>query len=210
MSKDGEITRGRPLWAVGAHAEGSNRVSVGICFEGNFQLEEEMPVAQRQAGRALVAALRERYPAARVLGHRDVATGGTTCPGKYFPFEEIAGGQTESREGDEIMVTTQMIGSGDRGNAVKSMQGALIAQGYPCGSYGADGICGAATVSAIPRLSDGERSDGGRHLRAGHLGRAAAQVKIYTLICLKGHRPLGQHKTIGSSKDDPIALFYSA
>ena len=88
VSKDGEITRGRPLWAVGAHAEGSNRVSVGICFEGNFQLEEEMPAAQRQAGRALVAALRERYPAARVLGHRDVATGGTTCPGKYFPFED--------------------------------------------------------------------------------------------------------------------------
>ena len=58
VSKDGEITRGRPLWAVGAHAEGSNRVSVGVCFEGNFQLEEEMPAAQRQAGRALVTALR--------------------------------------------------------------------------------------------------------------------------------------------------------
>lgn len=162
VSKDGEITRGRPLWAVGAHAEGSNRVSVGICFEGNFQLEEEMPAAQRQAGRALVAALRERYPAARVLGHRDVATGGTTCPGKYFPFEEIAGGQAESREGDEIMVTTQMIGSGDRGNAVKSMQGALVAQGYPCGSYGADGICGAATVSAIRafQTANGLTADG--------------------------------------------------
>ena len=47
VSKDGEVTRGRPLWAVGAHAEGSNRVSVGICFEGNFQVEEEMPAAQR-------------------------------------------------------------------------------------------------------------------------------------------------------------------
>ena len=133
-----------------------------MCFEGNFQLEEEMPAAQRQAGRALVAALRERYPAARVLGHRDVATGGTTCPGKYFPFEEIAGGQAESREGDKIMVTTQMIGSGDRGNAVKSMQGALIAQGYPCGSYGADGICGAATVSAIRafQTANGLTADG--------------------------------------------------
>ena len=72
VSKDGEITRGRPLWAVGAHAEGSNRVSVGICFEGNFQLEEEMPAAQRQAGRALVAALRERYPAALVFKGRQV------------------------------------------------------------------------------------------------------------------------------------------
>lgn len=50
------------------------------------------------------------------------------------------------------MVATQMIGNGDRGNAVRSMQGALIAQGYSCGSYGADGICGAATVAAIPAL----------------------------------------------------------
>lgn len=47
-------------------------------------MEEEMPAAQRQAGRALVAALRERYPAARVLGHRDVATGRDDLPGKIF------------------------------------------------------------------------------------------------------------------------------
>ena len=60
------------------------------------------------------------------------------------------------------MVTTKMIGSGDRGNAVKSMQGALIAQGYPCGSYGADGICGAATVSAIRafQTANGLTADG--------------------------------------------------
>ena len=60
------------------------------------------------------------------------------------------------------MVTTQMIGRGDRGNAVKSLQGALIAQGYPCGSYGADGICGAATVSAIRafQTANGLTADG--------------------------------------------------
>ena len=44
----------------------------------------------------------------------------------------------------------------------KSMQGALIAQGYPCGSYGADGICGAATVSAIRafQTANGLTADG--------------------------------------------------
>ena len=42
------------------------------------------------------------------------------------------------------------------------MQGALIAQGYPCGSYGADGICGAATVSAIRafQTANGLTADG--------------------------------------------------
>ena len=39
---------------------------------------------------------------------------------------------------------------------------ALIAQGYPCGSYGADGICGAATVSAIRafQTANGLTADG--------------------------------------------------
>lgn len=162
VAKDGGVTRGRPSWAVGAHAEGSNRVSIGVCFEGNFQTEREMPAPQLQVGCELIAALRERYPAAQVLGHRDVATGGTTCPGQYFPFGTIAGAKTDRGEGDEIMVSTQMIGSGDRGNAVRSMQGALIAQGCGCGSCGADGICGTATVAAIRAFqkANGLQADG--------------------------------------------------
>ena len=38
---------------------------------------------------------------------------------------------------------------GDRGDAVKAMQAALIAAGYSCGSAGADGIFGAGTESAL-------------------------------------------------------------
>ena len=86
-----------------------------------------------------------------MVGHRDVAVAGTSCPGQYFPFDAICAtdNNNTNTEEDIIMVATQMIGNGDRGNAVRSMQGALIAQGYKCGSYGADGICGAATVAAI-------------------------------------------------------------
>lgn len=50
VGKDGSIVRGRPLWAVGAHAESCNWRSVGICFEGDYQIEETMPDAQLQAG----------------------------------------------------------------------------------------------------------------------------------------------------------------
>ena len=38
---------------------------------------------------------------------------------------------------------------GDRGDAVKAMQAALISAGYSCGSAGADGIFGAGTESAL-------------------------------------------------------------
>lgn len=68
---------------------------------------------------------------------------------------------------ETIMVETIMIGNGDSGNAVRSLQGALIAQGYKCGNYGAagngvDGICGAATVAAIRafQTAHGLKADG--------------------------------------------------
>ena len=110
-----------------------------------------MPAAQLQAGRELVQYLKAKLGVDRVVGHRDVAVAGTSCPGQYFPFDSICAtdNNNTNTEEDIIMVATQMIGNGDRGNAVRSMQGALIAQGYKCGSYGADGICGAATVAAI-------------------------------------------------------------
>lgn len=154
VRKDGTIYRGRPEDTVGAHAYGANSHSIGVCFEGNYQLEAEMPAAQLAAGQALVADIKRRWGITKVIGHKDVAGSTTDCPGKYFPLAEMISGKTETATNnttkeDIIMVATQMIGNGDRGNAVRSMQGALIAQGYNCGSYGADGICGAATVAAI-------------------------------------------------------------
>lgn len=154
VRKDGTIYRGRPEDTVGAHAYGANSHSIGVCFEGNYEVEAEMPAAQLAAGQALVADIKRRWGITNAIGHRDVAGATTDCPGRYFPLETIVSGVPETQnknttEEDIIMVATQMIGNGDRGNAVRSMQGALIAQGYKCGSYGADGICGAATVAAI-------------------------------------------------------------
>lgn len=42
-----------------------------------------------------------------------------------------------------------MVKSGSRGDAAKILQGALIAQGYPCGSSGIDGVFGAASLAAL-------------------------------------------------------------
>lgn len=91
VRKSGEVVRGRPENTVGGHTYGKNSVSVGVCFEGDFQTEP-MGEAQRLAGAELVGELRRRYPQAQVTGHRDV--GETSCPGKYFPFKEVANGMS--------------------------------------------------------------------------------------------------------------------
>lgn len=88
VRKDGTIYSMRPEWAVGSHAKGSNYDSIGICFEGNF-MTEEMPQAQLDAGRELVAYLKAKYGIDTVLRHKDVYD--TNCPGDNFPFREIVG-----------------------------------------------------------------------------------------------------------------------
>lgn len=87
VRKDGTIYRGRPLEYVGAHATGFNTKTIGICAEGNFNIET-MTEVQKNAIKELVAYLRQVYPNIRsVRGHRDVLN--TSCPGANYPFDEI-------------------------------------------------------------------------------------------------------------------------
>lgn len=98
VSKDGSIYRGRPLDTVGAHTQGFNSVSVGVCFEGKYHSTDiSMPSAQLTAGRELLAYLRKLYPKAAVKGHRDLMA--TDCPGQYFPYNELV----NEKENDELM-----------------------------------------------------------------------------------------------------------
>ena len=90
IRKDGSIYELRPIDCVGAHAQGYNSVSVGVCFEGNFE-EEEMTSEQIGSGKQIIAYLKERYPRISFKGHRDVNS--TDCPGKNFKFDEIVNGQ---------------------------------------------------------------------------------------------------------------------
>ena len=88
VRKNGTIERGRPEKYVGAHAEGSNSDSIGICFEGDF-MSEKMTDTQKNAGKELVAYLKKKYSISKVQKHSDVCS--TDCPGKNFPFSEIVG-----------------------------------------------------------------------------------------------------------------------
>ena len=87
IRKDGSIYRGRPEWAVGAHASGRNSDTIGVCVEGNYEEEKTMPQAQKEAVKEVLRYLKGKYPKAELKGHRDV--GATGCPGKYYPMSEM-------------------------------------------------------------------------------------------------------------------------
>lgn len=93
VKKDGTIYRGRQENSVGAHAGGANSNSIGICFEGRYETEQ-MPDAQVEAGKELVAYLKNKYGISKVQKHSDVCS--TSCPGKNFRFDEIANGEVNA------------------------------------------------------------------------------------------------------------------
>lgn len=70
----------------GAHTLSFNDVSLGICFEGNFEVEE-MGEAQKNAGLSLCRELLDKYPEAQIFYHKDFNN--TACPGKSFPYKEF-------------------------------------------------------------------------------------------------------------------------
>jgi N-acetyl-anhydromuramyl-L-alanine amidase AmpD len=79
IRKDGIIYRGRPEKYVGAHCENYNSVSIGICLEGNFEIEQPTN-EQLQSLSELIHNLKQKYGNVQVVGHRDLNA--TACPGK--------------------------------------------------------------------------------------------------------------------------------
>ena len=137
VRKDGNIYRLRPEWAVGAHAQGANSDSIGVCFEGSF-MTEHMGQTQINAGKAIVSYLKGQYGISKVQAHRDV--GSTNCPGTNFPFAEIAGAS------DYVAPVKNYLSKGDTGSAVKELQELLNKTGY---NLNVDGDFGAATDKAV-------------------------------------------------------------
>ena len=151
VRKDGSIYRLRPENKVGSHAKGANSNSIGICFEGAY-MTETMPDEQKEAGKELVAYLKEKYGISKVQRHSDVYP--TSCPGTNFPFDEIAGasGKDKDNSGNKNNSnnnSSTLLKVGSRGAAVQDVQKKLVALGYNVGSTGADGVFGNATKNAV-------------------------------------------------------------
>lgn len=80
---DGIVEKGRPVEVAGAHCMGHNMASIGVAYVGGLDAQgrpaDTRTPEQRLALRELIAALRKRFPQARVHGHRDFAAKACPC-----------------------------------------------------------------------------------------------------------------------------------
>ena len=84
IRRSGLVETGRPIDAVGAHVEGFNSNSVGVCLVGGIdskgRAEDNFTPAQYAALAELLRDLRKQYPGAVVQGHRDFPRVKKDCP----------------------------------------------------------------------------------------------------------------------------------
>jgi len=77
IRRSGAIEPGRPESEVGAHAQGYNAHSLGICLVGGVNKagkgENNFTPAQFKALRGKLDELRSRYPKTLICGHRDLS-----------------------------------------------------------------------------------------------------------------------------------------
>ena len=77
---------------TGAHARGYNAISLGVCYEGgldeNGKAADTRTPLQKEALHHLVKELLQRYPEAKVVGHRDLSPD-TNYNGIVDPWERI-------------------------------------------------------------------------------------------------------------------------
>jgi len=78
IKRDGTVEKGRPDDTIGAHVEGYNARSLGICMIGGIGTDGKTPednftAAQYRALVHTLKSLRHAYPAAFIRGHRDLS-----------------------------------------------------------------------------------------------------------------------------------------
>ena len=92
IRKSGEIEPMLDEDTVGAHARGYNAISLGVCYEGgldeNGKAADTRTPRQKEALHRLVHELLQRYPEAKVVGHRDLSPD-TNYNGIVDPWERI-------------------------------------------------------------------------------------------------------------------------
>jgi hypothetical protein len=87
VRKDGTVYIGRGD-NIGAQCQNYNSKSYGICCEGNYEIETEMPEAQKLAVIERIRFNKPRFPNYQLTApHSQFVE--TECPGKYFPMVEI-------------------------------------------------------------------------------------------------------------------------
>ncbi|GFM88997.1 N-acetylmuramoyl-L-alanine amidase [Pseudomonas cichorii] len=92
IRRNGELETGRAESTIGAHVRGHNSNSIGVCLAGGVDAknkpENNFTLAQFATLETLLQQLQGRYPAARILGHRDLSPD-RNGDGKITPDEFI-------------------------------------------------------------------------------------------------------------------------
>ena len=82
IRRNGAVEIGRPVTEVGAHAQGSNAVSVGVCLIGGVdssgRAQDNFTPQQWESLLHLLKTLKARYPEAKIIGHNEVSN--KACP----------------------------------------------------------------------------------------------------------------------------------
>ena len=109
IRKSGKVYRGRPLQFCGGGAIG-HWADIGVCLEGNYDVEDEMPAKQLRAAQEVKDWLDDRYPGVGHRGHKQVPGNQTACPGRHFPVKAImAGVPEEEPKAAKVKLTKRSI-----------------------------------------------------------------------------------------------------
>lgn len=97
---DGSVIPLLPENVQGVHARGYNYCSLGIVYEGgldeNGNPADTRTEAQKASLVALLRSLKEDYPTAKIVGHRELPGVHKACP-CYYPSKEYADLQPQER-----------------------------------------------------------------------------------------------------------------
>jgi len=84
IRRDGVLEEGRPTTQPGAHAKGYNHTSLGICLVGGLDAKGipngTYTNEQFETLTALLKQLKQTFPRAKILGHRDLPDVVKACP----------------------------------------------------------------------------------------------------------------------------------
>jgi len=109
---DGTIREGRGMNFIGAHTQAHNARTVGIAVNGCYHTQRTyMPDAQFNALVWLIREIRAEYGNLPIHAHHDLAP--TTCPGRYFPLEDVRKGVARPLVPPKTTIPLHTVKEGD-------------------------------------------------------------------------------------------------
>ena len=76
ICRSGLIENGRPEYWIGAHAQGFNDRSLGVCLIGKNKFTEN----QFSSLKLVIQDWKRKYPKAEIVGHNQITKSNKTCP----------------------------------------------------------------------------------------------------------------------------------